>query len=316
MVIAAAATATAATAAKVNIKDLPLSTVITKPVTIRPDTTLLKIREILLKNKTKRVIVVDKKRRPVGVITEKDIAKKIYELGTKPIKSVSAKDFKPKRTSSSLLFTLTRDNTVQQCAKMMKKHRISLVIITAIPKKGDTATASPTLEGIVTKTSLMKVFLTKTKSTPIKISKIMTKKIITAAPTDPILLIESLLIRYGISRVIVKRGQVPVGVITFRDFVPAKIPQWIAESADPREVQEYKFREGLKERHANQMSYLFPFHATDIMAANPVTVDADKDVKFAVTLFIKHDISGLPVVKKSRLVGIITKSDVASVLAG
>ena len=315
--VIAAATAAAATA-EVNIKDLPLSTVITKPVTIRPDTTLLKIREILLKNKTKRVIVVDKKRRPVGVITEKDIAKKIYELGTKPIKSVSAKDFKPKRTSSSLLFTLTRNNTVQQCAKMMKKHRISLVIITAIPKKGDTAaaTASPTLEGIVTKTSLMKVFLTKTKSTPIKISKIMTKKIITAAPTDPILLIESLLIRYGISRVIVKRGQVPVGVITFRDFVPAKIPQWIAESADPREVQEYKFREGLKERHANQMSYLFPFHATDIMAANPITVDADKDVKFAVTLFIKHDISGLPVVKKSRLVGIITKSDVASVLAG
>lgn len=98
--------------------------------------------------------------------------------------------------------------------------------------------------------------------------------------------------------------------------MPAKIPQWIAESADPREVQEYKFKKGLEEIHSNQMSYLFPFHATDIMTPNPVTVDMDKDVKSAITLMIKHNISGLPVVKKSKLVGIITKSDIVSALAG
>jgi CBS domain-containing protein len=98
--------------------------------------------------------------------------------------------------------------------------------------------------------------------------------------------------------------------------VPAKIPQWIAESADPKEVQEYKFKKGLEETHSNQMSYLFPFHSTDIMTSNPITVEEDEDVKKAIMLMIKYNISGLPVVKKSKLVGIITKSDIVTALVG
>ncbi len=283
-----------------DAKNSKLSELIKGPITVSPNTTLLKTREILLEHKIKRVIVIDK-RKPIGVVTEKDIAKKIYELGSKPINSVKAKDFKPRK-----LFTLTRENTVQECAKMMKKHRISLVIILNKDK---------TLGGIITKGDLVKVFLTK-EATSIKVSQIMKRELITAAPSDPILHIESLLIKFGISRVIVERNRKPIGIITFRDFVPAKIPQWIAESADPKEVQEYKFKKGLKEIHSNQMSYLFPFHATDIMTSNPITVDEGEDVKEAIILMIKHNISGLPVVKKSKLVGIITKSDIVNTLAG
>jgi CBS domain-containing protein len=283
----------------VDVKKLELSKLITKPITVNPNTSLMKVRETLLKYKVKRVIITERNI-PIGVITEKDIAKKIYELGTKPIKSVKARDFKSRK-----LFTLTKEDLVQNCAKMMKKHRISLVIVVDKYK---------TLEGIVTKTDLVTVFLTK-GSDSIKVSKIMKSKVITAAPSDPILFIESLLLKYGISRVIIKRNQKPVGVITFRDFVPAKIPQWIAESADPKEVQEYKFKKGLEESHSNQMSYLFPFHATDIMATNPITVESEKDVKFAVTRMIKHNISGLPVVKNTKMVGIITKSDIVNTLA-
>lgn len=281
-----------------DVKDIKLSALISKPITVKQNTTLLKIRESLLKNRVKRVVIVDKKK-PLGIITEKDIAKKIYELGSKPISSVVAKEFIPKK-----LFTLTQDSTVTQCAMMMKKHRISLVIIT---------NKDNTLQGIVTETDLVKAVLTK-ESTPFKVSEIMEKDVITALPSDPILHIESLLLKYGISRVIIKRNQTPVGVITFRDFVPAKIPQWIADSADPKEVQEYKFKKGLEEIHSNQMSYLFPFHATDIMSSNPITVDINDDVKIAVTLMIKHNISGLPVVKKSKLVGIITKADIVNSL--
>jgi len=282
-----------------NAKNSKLSELIKKPITVGPNTTLMKVREILLENKIKRVIVVDK-RKPIGVITEKDIAKKIYGLGLRPIKSVKAKEFKPRK-----LFTLTRENSVQECAKMMKKHRISVVIILNKDK---------TLGGIITKGDLVTVFLTK-ESSSIKVSKVMKRDLITAAPSDPILHVESLLIKYGISRVIIRRNQKPVGIITFRDFIPAKIPQWIAASADPTEVQEYKFKKGLEEIHSNQMSYLFPFHSTDIMTPNPITIEADEDIKQAIMLMIKYNISGLPVVKKSKLVGIITKSDIVNVLA-
>ena len=282
-----------------NVKNLKLSELITNPITVNPNSSLTRTREIILENKVKRVIVVDKKK-VIGIITEKDIAKKIYELRSKSIKTIKAKDFKPRR-----LYTLTKENSTQDCAKMMKKHRINLVII---------LNKDNTLEGIVTKTNLIKVFL-KNESIQIKISKIMKKKLITAAPSDPILHIESLLIKYWISRIIIKRGQKPVGIITFRDFVPAKIPKWIAESADPKEVQEYKFKKGLNEVHSNQMNYLFPFNATDIMTSNPITVKSDQDVKVAIILMIRHNISGLPVVKESKLVGIITKSDIVNTLA-
>jgi len=282
-----------------NIRNTKLSKIIVKSITVGPNTSLTKVRAILLENKIKRVVVASKKN-PIGVITEKDIAKKIYELGNRPIKSVKAKEFKPRK-----LFTLSKENSVQECAKMMKKHRISIVIIL---NKDDT------LEGIVTKTDLMRTYFTKERI-PIKVSKIMKRKLVTAAPSDPILFVESLLLKYGISRIILQRNQKPVGIITFRDFIPAKIPQWIVESADPKEVQEYKFKKGLEENHSNQMSYLFPFHATDIMTSNPITVKMDEDVKVAITLMIKYDISGLPVIKKSKLVGIITKSDIVNSLA-
>ena len=282
-----------------DVKNSKLSELIKKSITVGPNTTLMKTRAILLDSKVKRVIVVDK-RKPIGVITERDIAKKIYKLGSRPIKSVKAKEFKPRK-----LFTLTRENSVQECAKMMKRQRISVIIILNKDK---------TLGGIITKRDLVTVFLTKEPSS-IKVSKVMKREVITAAPSDPILHVESLLIKYGISRVIIKRNQKPVGIITFRDFIPAKIPQWIAESADPKEVQEYKFKKGLEETHSNQMSYLFPFHSTDIMTSNPITIEADEDIKQAIMLMIKYNISGLPVVKKSKLVGIITKSDIVNVLA-
>ena len=187
----------------------------------------------------------------------------------------------------------------------MKKHRINIV-----KKKKK----NKMLEGIVTKTNLATAFLTKGHDST-KISKIMKTRLVTAAPSDPILHVENLLLKYGISRIIVKRNLKPVGIITFRDFVPAKIPQWIAESADPKEVQEYKFKKGLEETHSNQMSYLFPFHATDIMSTNPITINEDQDAKQAITKMIKYNISGLPVVKNTKLVGIITKSDIVNTLA-
>ena len=280
-------------------KNKSISRLIINPITISPKTKLIKIRETLLEKKIKRVIVVEKKI-PTAIITEKDVAKKIYNLGTTPINSVKAQDFTQKK-----IFTLYKDDSIQNCAMIMRKHKISTVIVLNKDK---------TLGGIVTKTNLIKIFLND-NSTPIKISKLMKKKLVTSSPSDPILHIENLLIRFGISRVIIKREQKPVGIITFRDFVPAKIPKWIAESADPKELQEYKFKKGLRQSHSNYLSYLFPFQATDIMSSPPITVESNSDIKQAIFLMIKHNISGIPVTKNQKLVGIITKSDIVGILA-
>ena len=274
--------------------------IIKKTITISPNTTLLEAREVLLRHNLKRLVVIDSKNYPVGIITEKDIAKTIYALGDKPIKSVKVSGFMSKK-----LFTVKQTDSIYDCAKLMKRHRISSVIV--LGKKG-------VLEGLVTKTDLASIFLTHAIS-PLKVSKIMTRKVITAMPGDSLLYVESLLIHNRISRIIIERNKIPVGIITYRDFVPAKLPHWIAQYADPKEVENYRTKKDLSDFQVNQMSHLLHFKAVDIMASNPVTVKADEDVSVAVLLMIRNRISGLPVVKNSKLVGIITKADIVKAIA-
>ena len=282
------------------IKNPDINQVMVKrSVTVKPSTTLLEARDVLFRHKIRRLVVLNEKEKPVGIITEKDIARSIYNLGARSIKSVKVGDFMSKN-----LITVTKDSTIYDCAKLMRRHRISSVIV--INKDG-------TLAGLVTKTDLVSVFLTQS-TVPLKVASIMTKNVITADPGDSLLLIESLLINHRISRVVIQRNRRPVGIITYRDFMPAKIPHWIAEFADPKELEEYR-RRSVPEFSANQLNYLLPFKAVDIMAPNPITVDVNDDVGLAAMLMIRNNISGLPVARKGLLVGIITKSDIVKAIA-
>jgi acetoin utilization protein AcuB len=47
----------------------------------------------------------------------------------------------------------------------------------------------------------------------------------------------------------------------------------------------------------------------DLMIKDPITVDPNNDIETAAQLIYKYKISGIPVVRKGRLVGIITESD-------
>jgi len=282
------------------LKNIDLNKIIIKKtITISPNATMLDAREVLLRHKLKRLVVIDSKKHPVGIITEKDVAKTIYTLGDKPIKSVKVSGFMSKK-----LITVKKTNSIYDCAKLMKKNRIGSIIV--LGNNG-------ILEGLITKTDLASIFLTHAIS-PIKVSKIMTRNVITAMPGDSLLYVESLLIHNKISRIVIQRNRIPVGIITYRDFVPAKLPYWLSQSADPKEVENYKINSP-NEFQVNQMNHLLHFKAVDIMSSNPITIESDEDVGVAVLLMIRNGISGLPVVKKSKLVGIITKADIVSAIA-
>jgi len=281
------------------LKNTDLNKIIKRTITISPNASILDAREILLRHNLKRLVVIDSKKCPIGIITEKDIAKTIYALGDKPIKSVKISGFMSKK-----LITVKKTDSIYDCAKLMKKNRIGSIIV--LGKNG-------ILEGLITKTDLASIFLTHAIS-PLKVSKIMTRNVITAMPGDSLLYVESLLIHNRISRIVIQRNRIPVGIITYRDFVPAKLPSWLSQSADPKEVENYKMNSP-NEFQVNQMNHLLHFKAVDIMSSNPITIEASEDVGVAVLLMIRNGISGLPVVKKSKLVGIITKADIVSAIA-
>lgn len=99
------------------LKNTDLNKIIIKRIiTISPNASILDAREILLRHKLKRLVVVDSKKHPIGIITEKDIAKTIYALGDKSIKSVRVSGFMSKK-----LITIKKTDSIYDCAKLMKK---------------------------------------------------------------------------------------------------------------------------------------------------------------------------------------------------
>jgi CBS domain-containing protein len=280
-----------------KIKNAGLDQVLRKSITISHNATLLEARNILLRHKVGRLPVVANKK-PVGIVTEKDLVRAIYKQ-KKPIEKVLVKDFMSKN-----LITVKRTDSVYDCAQLMHKNKISSILVLD----------NKELAGIVTKTDLVSVFLT-SSTEPVPISKVMTSKVITVMPADSLLLVESLLVKHRISRIVVERNRKPVGIITNRDFLPAKMPRWIMQFADPKEVEEYRLDPKPDEFRMNQLSYILSFRAEDIMTPNPITVDIDEDVSVAALLMIRNAISGLPVVRKSLLAGIITKSDIVRAIA-
>ena len=57
------------------------------------------------------------------------------------------------------------------------------------------------------------------------------------------------------------------------------------------------------------------FSAKDIMTSNPFFVSPDDVVYTAAIIMIRHGISGLPVVRGKKIIGIVTKSDIVNVIA-
>jgi CBS domain-containing protein len=283
----------------VKLKNPSLDQAIRNAITVTDTMTLLEAREVLLKHRVGRLPVLDKNKKPVGIITEKDFVRAVYKFSGKQVDKMLVHDFMSKN-----LITITKDNDIYDCAKLMQTHKISSILVLEDNR----------LSGIVTKTDLASVFLTQSTG-PLKVSQIMTKDVITVMPADSLLLVESLLVKHKISRIVVQRNKKPVGIITNRDFIPAKMPRWIRDSADPKEVEKYQQSPNPDEFRMNQLSYILSFRAEDIMTVNPVTIDADEQVSSAVLIMIRNGISGMPVVRKSFLCGIITKSDIVRAIA-
>jgi len=276
-----------------------LNSIIKQPISIPPNTSILDARDILIRHQIGRLIIEFNKK-PVGIITEKDIARSISVFSGKPIAQIIVRDIMSKN-----LITVQPDDSIYDCAKLMKEHGISSVIVNNSQGK---------LVGIVTKTDLVSTFLMiSTASLPI--SKIMTKNVITVSHDDSIFEVESVLLNNKIRRVIVTKNCTPVGIITYRDFIPAKTFDLYKEFTDPEERTEISWSPKLNEFNVNNLSYLLTFLAKDIMTKEPHFVSPNDVVYMAAILMIRHGISGLPVVQGKKLVGIVTKSDIVNVIA-
>lgn len=277
-----------------------ITSILKKPITATPIASVINARDLLFRYRIKRLVVVKNGNKPVGIITEKDLARATSVFSGRDIGEMKVADF-----MSENLITVKRNSSIYDCAKLMSKNNISSVIV---------LNEDNSLNGIITKTDLVGAFLIH-GTTGEKISKYMTSKVIAVDPKESLFVVESVMVNNKISRVVVKKNSKPVGIITYRDFLPAKTSHWIREYYETEDLDEMRNSPRPNEFNVNRLDYVLTFRAEDIMTPKPVVINKKEYLFNAALLMIRHHISGIPVIHDKLLTGIITKSDIVNAIA-
>ena len=251
-------------------------------------------RNLMLKHGYSRILVVDQQGKPVGILTEKDLIRKMRANGPqwkrRPIDKISIR-----RVMTPNPVTITPFRELREAVELMIKNDISSIPVV----DGDE------VAGIVTKSDLMN-FYNQKYGGKWKVSQLMTGDVITVNENHSIGHIISIMEDKKIGKVIVMRDNEPVGIITSANISFANVE-------DPEtgvSVEKIAFLrkiEGQEKKNVREVSMLT---AGDIMTNHLIKIESDEDAATAADIMVKKDVSGIPVVKENILVGIITKTDI------
>jgi CBS domain-containing protein len=271
-----------------------------KAITLEQDVTLLNARNKMIRNNISRIVVV-KDRTPLGILTEKDIARFLYsEVPSRRLDEIMVKEIMSKD-----LVTVQENSDSRKCAGLMLEKGISSLIV---------VDGNKNLKGILTKTDLLYAYIQNYAGNHL-VGEFMTKRVLTLAPDEALHMAILLMNSHKVSRVVVVKDNLPVGIITGRDLLPVS-----AMFGTGTFGSYWTLREDLVEQRKKQA--FIPsgikaiFIASDVMTQNPITIREESDLADAGYIMMRNRISGLPVVDSSKnLKGIVTKTDIIKALA-
>jgi CBS domain-containing protein len=251
-------------------------------------------RNLMLKNGISRIVVTDAEGKPVGMVTEKDLTHKMRGDGPKwkrrPIDKISIR-----RVMSEGILTTRPQDELQEVVELMLKNNVS-----SIPVVDENA-----LVGMISKTDLIKFYKDKFQGTW-KVFDLMTSEVITANENHSIEHVIGIMEDKKIGKVVIVRDNEPVGIITPENisFAYVEDPE---TGVSVEKIYFIRSSDGKNKKEVREVSMLT---AGDIMHNHLIKIGKDEDVTKAADLMLNEEISGVPVVEKDELVGIITKTDI------
>ncbi|MCI4432487.1 MAG: CBS domain-containing protein [Nitrosopumilus sp.] len=266
-----------------------------KPISILNNSTVSDVITKLLENNLSRLIVVEDKK-PVGIITEKDIGLFLFSETTKE----GLDDILISKIMKPIVF-VERTSTMENSAKMMLERGVSSLVIGTKDNLG----------GIFTKTDLIRYYL-KNYSGNNKVVDFMTHEYIFTHTAAPLFKVVRKMLENKVSRIIVKdQNEVPVGIISFRDLFRISI-ELGSEEDDSGYTISNQIRKGfLSEEGFGNISL-----ARDVMSKGIISIKFNDDLKNACKLILENNISGLAVLDgNNSLSGIISKTDITRAIA-
>ncbi|WP_048192742.1 CBS domain-containing protein [Methanobacterium sp. SMA-27] len=250
-------------------------------------------RNLMLSHGISKLVVVDGQGKPVGMVTEKDLTRKLKGNGPKwksrPIDKISIR-----RIMSTDPITANPNDEIHIAIELLIKNNIG-----SIPIVDDNGIA-----GILTKTDLMKVYTDKLKG-KWRVSDLMTSDVITVNENHSIAHVISTMEDNKIGKIVVIRDNTPVGIITPENisFAYVEDPE---TGVNVEKIYFIRNSDGKSKRNVRMVSMMT---AGDIMQNHLVNISGGEDATIAADKMVENDISGLPVVDGDTLVGVITKTD-------
>jgi CBS domain-containing protein len=260
-------------------------------ITIEDNEQVSHARNLMLKYGYSRILVLNKEAKLAGIVTEKDLTRKMRAKGPKwkrrPIDKISIH-----RVMTTNPLSISPNRELREAVELMIKNNIS-----SIPVVDEEE-----IVGIITKGELME-FYSQKFSGKWKVSDLMSRNVITVNENHSIGHVISIMEEKRIGKIVVMRDQEPVGIIT-----PANISFADVEDLESGIEKIYFLRpvEGKSKRNVREISLLT---AGDIMKNDLIKIHQDEDAANAADIMIKNNISGVPVVENDELVGIITRTD-------
>jgi CBS domain-containing protein len=275
-----------------------------EPIKLGQDGTVYDARNIMVKYNISRVVIADKHDKALGIITEKDIARFLYQ----EVPNRHLNEIRLDEVMSKNLITVKEDQDVSSCAKIMLQNNISSVIV--VNKKKDSR-----LTGILTKTDLVEAY-SRQYIGKNSVAEYMSSRVFTVTPDQTIHRPLMLMINNKVSRVVVTRNNKPVGIITGHDLLPISASFGIGTNRSYWTIQEKSIGKRKKEQNMFIPSGIKEmFLAGDVMTYDPIVITKDSDLAEAALIMMRNRISGIPVIDlDNTLAGIITKTDLIRAL--
>ena len=133
------------------------------------------------------------------------------------------------------------------------------------------------------------------KRTPV--SKIMTQNVITLNSTDDLVLAEQLFKKHNIRHIPVVSGNEIIGMLSYTDLLRISFADAVYE--DEQEVDTVVYN---------------MFTIEQVMAKNLVSVTSSTTIKEVAELLAVKEFHALPIVDDSKLIGIVTTTDLINYL--
>lgn len=240
---------------------------------------------VILQMKTnfiKRVVIVEGKK-PVGIITERDVSRFLEEDRTK--RSLSKIPVKEVMKRNLITVNVDLPDFLHQCAARMTTFKIGSIIV--IDEDGE-------LVGITTKTNIAKAF-SETYTGRYKVKEHMNEKPVTCRESDYLRFALESLNKNKVSKLVVtdSAGHVK-GIITTDTFL--------------------KHSEFFKPVNGESRDYLTLKEAStkveDLIKSEVLSVEPNDDLGYCSNLMVENMISGMPVTVNGYLHGVVTKFDI------